>query len=193
MEWLYQVYLFLDGFLIAPYRMAQPPILGFYLGTGLLALYAVVLGALTSEAAIWANARNLEDQSHAMVRMHNLSFRALAAKNKKAFKAANHEANDAFGKYFFAWMANAAASLWPLAFALGWMQWRFQDVHFAFPGLPIDLGFAFLFLICYILASILFSKIKKRLPIFAKSVALSQMARDHADEMVTLADLQASK
>lgn len=193
MDMLQTIFIYLDGFLIAPYRWVEQPILGFYLGTCLLAFWSVILGHITREAAVWANAGNLEDQSHAMVRMHNLSFRALAAKNKKAYKAANHEANEAFGKYFFASIANCAASLWPLALALGWMQARFQDVRFEFPGGSWTPGFAFLFLICYILTSILFSKVKKGLPFFKKSEAMAEMASRHADEMISFAELTGAK
>lgn len=189
MDWLYAIYLHLDAALIAPFRLVETPIAGFYLGCGVLALISVLAGSFSHWAALAANARRLMGENRQMVRMHNLSFHALAAKEKDAFKAANKEANDAFGKYFFAQIALSASFLWPVPFAMGWLNSRFSDVPFGLPGMDATLGFAFPFLLIYILTCILFSKIKGRIPGLARAASLSRKVGKSGGEMMSLSDL----
>ncbi len=167
---LHQAHLLIDAFLIYPYRMLEIPIFGFLLGSFWLAILCVLVGQFTLSVAFRANRKWLMGDNREMVRMHNLSVRALLAKDKNAYKACNKVANDAFGKVFFSQVALSISSLWPIPFALGWMQTRFADVDFALPvSLPLigdAVGYSFSFIPLYILVYILFGKVKHRLPYF---------------------------
>ena len=186
---LQHLYLALDGFLIVFYRLSEVPIVGFMIGTAVLAVLAVLLGQVTQLVALRYNLRHFCDQNSDMVRMHNLSIFALLAKDKAAYKACNKEANDAFGRYFFAQLALSISSLWPAAFALAWMNTRFSDVDFVLPFIDATVGYTFSFLPLFILMYILFGQIRRRLPIFQSLDRNLAEVNDSAGEMVSLADL----
>lgn len=193
MMFFHDVYLLLDQVLIAPFRMVSIPIVGYFWGTFCLAFSCVFLGRMTAAAA-WAWNRDvLLSDNREMVRMHNLSFRALAAKDKKAYKACNKQANDAFGKFFFSRMAMGMASLWPLPFALAWMGGRFGDVAFALPlEVPLiggSVGYTFTFIPLYVLSAILFGKLRRWIPLFARMDAASVEDQAEMEQMMSLADL----
>jgi hypothetical protein len=137
MDSLTTVYLFVDRFLIFFFRLTGITILDYDVGCAVLALISVILGQLTIAVAFLWNQRFLDYDNQQVVRMHNLSIKALVCKDKSAFQKINREANDAFGKLFFSQIALAASSLWPIALAAGWMQTRFLNVEFA---LPVRLG-----------------------------------------------------
>jgi hypothetical protein len=68
-------------------------------------------------------------------------------------------------------MGYSAGIFWPLPFALGWMQTRFQDVQFdlAFPLsfiLGNTVGYTFVFIPLYILSRIVFKYLRPKLPYF---------------------------
>lgn len=186
---LHEWYLALDGLLIGFYRLSDVPVFGFLTGTAVLAVLALLAGQATQLLALRFNLRHFDAQSREMVRMHNLSVFALLAKDKAAYKACNKEANDAFGRYFFAQIALSISSLWPAAFALAWMQTRFGGVEFALPFIDATVGYAFSFLPLFVLAHILFAHVKRRLPGY-RSVegALAAVGGD-PEEMISLADL----
>jgi hypothetical protein len=164
-----------DSFLISFYRVFETPIFGYLFGTFCLAVFCLLLGQVT-QAVIWCwNRPWLNMDNREMVRMHNLSLKALSAKDKAAYKASNKVANDAFGKFFFARMAMGMASLWPVPFALAWMDIRFGDVEFQVIGLG-SAGYLTTFIPVYILAVILFSKAINRTPFF--STVARQMQSD---------------
>jgi len=183
----------IDGALIFFYRISDVPIIGYYLGTFVLALLCVVIGQLTISLAFLANRRRIDADNSNMVRMQNLSIKALAAKNKGAYKAFNKEANEAFGKVFFMQIALAAASLWPVPFALAWMQTRFAEVEFPLPvTLPIlgdTVGYTFSFFPILILAFMLFGKAKRYLPYFKRIHGILDGYNKEKNEMITFADL----
>jgi len=103
-------------------------------------------------------------------------------------------ANDAFGKVFFSQVALSISSLWPIPFAAGWLQTRFQDVSFPLPvSLPVvgdQVGFMFTFLPIYILVYILFGQIKGRLPFFRTVVKrLEQYEGEGEEKMLRFSEL----
>jgi hypothetical protein len=159
-----------------------------------LCLICVVLGQLTLAAVFLWNRRRIDDDNREMVRMHNLSIEALRAKDKRAYKACNKEANEAFGKVFFTQIAMSLSSLWPVPFALAWMQTRFSTVAFTLPvRLPFigySVGYLFSAIPMYILVYVLFGKIKSKLPFF-RGVARILATYDHTDgdEMIRLTEL----
>jgi hypothetical protein len=173
MELLDKIYIYLDALLIAPYRISEIPIVGFYVGTFVLCMWCVLLGELTFRLAALANRAHMNKLRGQAVRMHNLSIKAIAVKDKENYRSCNTEANEAFGKYFFNMITQGAAILWPVPFALAWMGTRFSQVTFELPfPLPIigeTLGFAAVPINMYILCRILWGKVKPHLYFFNKS------------------------
>ncbi|WP_319521570.1 hypothetical protein [uncultured Desulfosarcina sp.] len=194
---LIALYYAIDGFLISFYRLTEVPIFGYYIGTGVVCLICVIIGQMTYCWAYRRNHRFFSTDSREMVHMHNLSIRALGAKNKSAYKSCNKQANDAFGKYFFAQVAIGISSLWPVPFALGWMQDRFGGVEFALPiPLPAfgsSVGFLFTFFPIYVLMYILFGKIKNKLPYFSSFEQWRLESHEEAEEMMSFSDLAGPK
>jgi hypothetical protein len=194
MEILATLQQWFDSAFIYFFRLPEIPILGYYLGCAVLSLACVVVGQITIAIAFFWNKRFIDADNREMVRMHNLSVRALLAKDKKAYKSCNKVANDAFGKVFFSQIALSVSSLWPVAFAAGWLQTRFQDVTFALPvSLPVignQVGFMFTFLPIYILVYILFGWIKGRLPLFRTIVKrLEQYDTESTEKMLSFSEL----
>jgi hypothetical protein len=197
METAYAIYHAMDGFLISFYRITDIPILGYYFGTAVLSLICVIVGQMTYCWAYRRNYRFFNLDNREMVHMHNLSIKALGHKNKQAYKSCNKQANDAFGKYFFAQVAIGISSLWPVPFALGWMQARFAEVDFslplAIPGFGASVGFMFTFFPIYVLVYLLFGKIKHKFPYFSSFEQWRQASHTEAETMMSFADLAAPK
>jgi hypothetical protein len=156
-----------DQLLIAPYRWPEHSMAGWWLGTSLLAFWATLLGNATSAIVMRVNLRHLKEGLEETSLRHLQSMNALKAGDKASYKAINKLANEAYGKTFFLQMAMAAASLWPIPLALGWLQLRFSGVSFPIPlDLPFvgrSVGYAFIFIPLYILMRILVGKVKKSL------------------------------
>jgi hypothetical protein len=172
MNFFQTVYFNIDAFLIFFYRITENSVAGYFIGTWVLSLLCVIIGEFTISLVFRFNKEYIDHDNQKMVKMQTLSVQALMAKDKMSYKACNKEANEAFGKVFFKQIALAASSLWPIPFALGWMQTRFLDVEFLLPcrlpALGESVGYSFTFIPMYILARILFGKIKHKLPYFNK-------------------------
>jgi len=184
----------LDTAFIFFFRLPEIPILGYYLGCAVLSLACVVVGQITIAIAFFWNQKFIDRDNQEMVHMHNLSVRALLSKDKLSYTSCNKVANDAFGKVFFSQIALSISSLWPIAFAAGWLQARFQDVNFPLPvSLPVvgsQVGFMFTFLPIYILVYILFGQIKGRLPFFRTVVKrLEQYDEQGPEKMIRISEL----
>jgi hypothetical protein len=67
---------------------------------------------------------------------------------------------------FFNRFGLSAASLWPAFFALDWMQRHFAESGIAVPIYPTGANYVVVFLLCYILARIVFGRLKRHLPYF---------------------------
>lgn len=98
-------------------------------------------------------------------------MQAYAEDDRVSYKALNKAANDAWGRHFFTMAAYSGGILWPVPFALAWMQTRFQGVEFelVFPLnrlLADNVGYPFIFIPMYILARIVFKHLRPRLPYF---------------------------
>ncbi len=157
----------IDPVLIAPYRWPSDPILGWWVGTTLVCLWCTLLGELTMALAFRANRSHIKAVVREMGQRHDQSMNALKAGDRGAYKSINKLANEAFGKTFFLQVSMAAASLWPVPFALGWMQSRFAGIDFPLPaeipGLGEGVGYPFIFIPLYVLTRIAFGKVKKYL------------------------------
>lgn len=187
------VFLWLDALLISPYRWIGPPIAGYLLGTAVLCFYCVIIGHLTVWVSVRFNHVMLRDQTQEMVHKQNLSVYALLSKKKSAYTALNREANDAFGRVFFSHLAISAASLWPIPFALSWMQSRFGAVEFLLPmrlpGIGDHVGYAFTFFPLFILIYIGFGKVRRHVG-FGRAIDRQiESIFEGGEELVTLADL----
>lgn len=152
-----------DHFLIAPYRWVDHALLGWWLGTFILAVWAAVLGELTLAVAYRINRAAVKERLDETSMYHQRSINALKSGDKSSYKAINRLANESFGKSFFLMMAMGMSSLWPAFMAAAWLQKRFGDIRFPFPFVGEGLNFVPYFLVCYILARILVSQLKKRI------------------------------
>lgn len=165
---LQSVLLFFDPWLIEPYRWMSPAIAGYLLGTAILAGYCVIIGDLSATLVAFFNRGYLAKLRHGMEHHHKLSEEALKRGDKESYKAVNRQGLDSFGYSFSMGAALFCVSIWPMPFALAWMNLRFADAP-----LPLPAGFPFWggkevhyftsFLLCYILVRIVYSQIMGRI------------------------------
>jgi len=152
----------IDQILITPYRWPENPMAGWWLGTSVIALWSALLGRITMALVMHVNLRHVREGLAETTLRHTQSMNALKAGDKESYKAINKLANEAYGKTFFLQIAMAAASLWPIPLALGWLQLRFSEVRFPLPlEIPFlggSVGYAFVFIPLYILVRILIAK-----------------------------------
>jgi hypothetical protein len=149
-----------DQYLIMFYRLTGHAGVDFAIGTFVLACICLFIGEVTVSLAYWFTRKRLGEKMAEGEKYQNLSVEALKAGNKEAYEAANKLAKDAFGHTFFQQVALSSAFLWPVFFALAWMQHRFLEVEFPIPGTNWSLGFIGGFIPIYIAAYL----IMKRLP-----------------------------
>jgi hypothetical protein len=180
------IFYYIDQLLISFYRLFEVPIAGYLFGTFCLSVFCVIVGRVTYGLLSGWNRRWLNTYNWEMVRMHNLSLKALSFKDKTAYTACNKEANEAFGKFFFSQMAMGMSTLWPVPFVLSWMELRFSEVVFFIPGIDHEFGYLASFIAIFILTNIACSKIKKHIPNFG---TVSDVENNAIEKMMTLADL----
>ncbi len=164
---MYPVYLLVDAFLIAPFRLFPSAHVSFWLGCLLLALYCVLLGELCFLLVYRFNRGYYVGLNQKMARMHNISVEAIRYKNRGIFKDANWWANEYFGKVFFSQIALFAVSLWPVPFAMAWLQHRFFGIAI-YTFWSMELGYSFVFIVSYILVRYLFSRVRCKVPVLKK-------------------------
>jgi hypothetical protein len=181
-------YIYLDPLLIFAFRLPWNAYVGYALGLIWLAFLVTLLGELTMAGVYLLNRSHFLAQKREMVSHLNLSIKALAAKDKDSYKACNSIANEAFGRNFFSGIALFASSLWPVPFALGWLEFRFATVEFTLP-LVGAVGSAFLFIPTYIVVRILFSKAKPYLPFFSYMTQLLRQQEANEERMLTYMDM----
>ncbi|NLW81146.1 MAG: hypothetical protein GXY42_05665 [Desulfovibrionales bacterium] len=191
MDILRNFILALDPFIIWAFRLVDDPWVGFFLGISVLNLICVIMGDVTSQLARRLN-RNLYGRYRdEMVRHHNLSVRALRHADKEAYKAVNKQAHEAFGKYFFSQAGAFTLSIWPVPFAMAWMELRFGGIPlalpFSLPGVGQSVAYPFFFIPVYIAARILYGKAMRCFPFYQRILAWTR----HGDgtEMVPFVDL----
>jgi hypothetical protein len=170
----------LDPYLIWFYRLPGNAYAGFILGTLVLVLLCLVIGEITFWLTTRLMGKHLDRVAGEALKYQDISIQAAKAGDKLSFKAANKVANDAFGKSFFSLMALSMARLWPVPFALAWMQYRFLEVGFPIPGTPWSLGYIGAFIIIYALAYFLTKHIVRRLPFFRPTKVIPATDPDRA-------------
>jgi hypothetical protein len=164
-------YLQADRFLIFFYRLTGQPLVDYIVGTFCLCFICVIAGELTVSLAIKFNQRFIDQMTSEIEKKEKLSYAAYRAGDKAGYQALNKQATDVWGKQFFTTVGYSAGILWPLPFALGWMQTRFYGVDFeiAFPLSLIfggSVGYMFTFIPLYILTRIIFKYLRPWLPYF---------------------------
>jgi hypothetical protein len=140
----------------------------FLLGTLALAILSLLVGELTSFLASFIVRRHFEQVTGEARRYQDLSIEALKAGDRPAYEAANKLANEAFGKSFYSQVALSATFVWPIFFALGWMQHRFLGVAFPLPFIGFSLGYIGIFILLYIAAYFIFKPVKRRMPYYRR-------------------------
>lgn len=156
----------LDPILINLYKLTGYPVVDYFVGTLLLAFLAVLVGDFTVALVYRANRRHLEKLNSHVEKMNRLSSDALALGDQEGYKACNKEGNEGLGQLFFNKFGLSAASLWPVFFALAWMQERFADIGLPLPWIGWEINYFVFFLLCYILMKIFFSRIKRKVAFF---------------------------
>jgi len=163
-----------DLILIAPYRWLANPAWGWWLGTFILGLWCSLLGELTMAVAMWLNREPIRQVLSDTARRHNQSMRALKAGDGQAYKGINKLANEAFGKAFFLQLAMGMGSLWPAFLAAAWLQARFAGLEIPLPLVGWQVGYIPGFLVMYLLSRVIFSRLKRRIPFFKRTLALAR-------------------
>ena len=164
MNGLRDLLLVLDPWLIQPFRWLDAPMPAFLLGIFALSLVCVFLGDIASLGVLRLNRKVFGGYIKDMVHHHELSITAAKTGSKENFKAVNRQAHDAFGKYFFSQAAVFTSSIWPVPFALAWLDIRFQGVLIKLPLVDFEANYVFFFLPLYILARFLYSRTIGRIP-----------------------------
>lgn len=184
------LYPFIDSLLIAPYRIGIPALAAFWFGTAVMALWCTVAGEISMALIYVWNREYYTDLNRKMTRMHNISVEAVRHKEKSTFKSANKWANEYFGKVFFSHAALFAVSLWPVPFAMGWLQSRFAgiDIH-TVPFTEFSLGYSFVFILSYIIVRYSFSKIRSYIPVLKKIDKMKAEDAEKAGEMTSWSEL----
>ena len=173
----------LDPVLIYFFRITGYPVADYFLGTFLLAFLTVLVGEFTISLVFRVNRDHLKVLKARVDKLTRLSEQAVELGDETGYRAVNKEGNEAFGHLFFNKFGLSAASLWPIFFALAWMQERFGHISLPFPFLGWALNYVAFFILCYILARIFFNRLKPRLPYFRKiHQTLQAYDRDFPEE-----------
>jgi hypothetical protein len=157
---------FLNSYIMALYSLTGIKSLDGLIGTFVVALGVTVIGEFTISIVFRINRRHLDRLNENLKKYSDLSKEALRLGDEAGYKALNKLANDAFGHVFFNKFGLSAAALWPVFFALDWMQPHFAESGVVVPGCPSGVNYVVVFLCCYILARIAFGRLKRHLPYF---------------------------
>ncbi len=157
---------YVDSQLFVLYGLTGVYVLDGLIGTLLLSLAVVVIGEFTISLVFMANRKHLDKLNSNLKKYSDLSQEALRRGDEASYKALNKQANDAYGHVFFNKFGLSAAALWPAFFALDWMQPHFAETGIVVPGYSSGANYVVVFLCCYILARIVFGRLKRHLPYF---------------------------
>jgi len=163
--------LLIDQFLIKFYRLTGQTGVDFVIGTLVLATIALLVGKASVFVALQFTRKQFQKKAAEAEKYHLLSLEALQEGDQEAYNAANKLANEAFGHSFFQQAALSAAFLWPVCFALAWMQHRFLDVAIPVPGTGLSLGFIGVFIILYVIVYFLGKRIVRLRGLSSKEAA----------------------
>jgi hypothetical protein len=156
----------LDPVILPFFRLTGVEGIDGILGAFLLSLGAAVVGEFTISLVFRVNRGHLDRLNADLRKYDALAQQALELDDRPSYKALNKQANDAYGQVFFNKFGLSAASLWPAFFALDWMQPHFAASGVPLPGASTGANYVVVFLGAYILARIVFGRLKRHLPYF---------------------------
>jgi hypothetical protein len=157
---------YFDPYLLILYKITGVVGLDGLIGTFLVALLANVIGEFTISIAFRINRKHLDRLNNNLEKYSALSQEAQQQGDEVSYKALNKQANDAYGQVFFNRFGLSAASLWPAFFALDWIQRHFGATGIGIPFFPSGANYVLVFLFSYILARMVFGRLKRHLPYF---------------------------
>jgi len=177
MDYLTPFLLNADPWFIWPYRLPESSAAGYLFGTFILVIQCLLLGDMSATAVSYLNRRYLRRFQQEMESHHELSEAALRQGDKASFKAVNRQALDAFGHSFSLGAAIFSVSIWPLPFALAWLEFRFAEAPLELPWtlpligneIPYLTSFVLLYIGCRICYSLMlgrfgwYRRLKKRI------------------------------
>ncbi len=134
----------------------------------LAALLSVLVGEFTISLGYRINRSHIRKLNQEFQMYQGLSEEASVVADPNTYRVINREGNEAFGRLFFYKIALSAASLWPIFFALEWLQGRYGPQEPLIPGTYWESNYVVAFLICYIGDRILFGRLKKKIPYFRR-------------------------
>ncbi len=140
----------------------------------LAASLSVMVGEITISLAYRANRDYLRRLNREVEDYRRLAEEASVFADPETYRTINREGNEAFGRLFFHKIALSAASLWPVFFALAWLQDRYASQEILVPGTSWEANYVISFLVFYILARFLFGKVKKAIPYFRRIDSMLQ-------------------
>ena len=133
-DFFLSAFLVIDAILVAPFRWFANAQAGFFCGLAVLAVTSAVLGRACAAGVARVHRAKRERQDAEIKRHQDLSFSALAAKDRAVYLAANHLAQEAYGKSMALAAGRAAALIWPALLVLAWAGWRFAGVPLPLVG-----------------------------------------------------------
>ncbi|MBO8143484.1 MAG: hypothetical protein H0Z16_02725 [Thermodesulfobacterium sp.] len=197
----YKFLLIIDRIFILPYKffyfIFKNPVFAYFLGTFTLGFLAVLIGKLFLGSIFYLNRKYIKILNEELIKWYNLSVEALEKEDSEKFQLFNKEANEYFGKLFFLNIAQSISLLIPLPFVLAWLQFKFGEIKFFLPfSIPFvgnQVNYIFTFLVCYLLACMLYKKICKFLPIFRKIEEFIAICGDVQKEIKSMAEVLKKK
>ena len=142
------------------------------IGTFLISLLVSVIGEFSISIVFRLNRNHLDGLNDKLEKYGTLSQEALRRGDEPGYKALNKLANDMYGQLFFNRFGLSAASLWPVFFALDWMQGHFEGIGIPVPFYTAGANYVLVFLLCYVPARMIFHRIKRHLPYFKGQYAM---------------------
>ena len=98
MEFIIYLYTLSDSFLMFFFRLPAHPIAGYWLGISVLAFASWAIGEYSIALAFRMNRSMIKKDTQKIEHFQELSFAALRAGDKSAFRACNSIANEAYGQ-----------------------------------------------------------------------------------------------
>ena len=160
---------YLDPYIQRCFGLTGVEALDGLVGTWLLVLATVLIGDATVALVYRVNRAHLERLNRNLSKYGRLSQAALRHGDEVSYKALNRQANDAYGRVFFNNFGLSAASLWPVFFALDWMQPHFAEHGVRLPLVPSGVNYVVVFLVVYVATRWAVGRLKRRLPWFRRA------------------------
>lgn len=158
-DFFLRAFLCIDAALVAPFRWFDDSGAGFVCGMVALAVGSTLLGRACAAGVDRVQRARRNRQDAAIKRHQDLSFSALAAKDRAAYLAANRLAQEAYGNAMALSAGRAAALIWPACLVLAWASWRFSGVPLPLVG--ESAGPAVFFIPLYLAAQWAVSRVRR--------------------------------